>query len=125
MSAVTTLERTNFLAETRDFLTIWIGEQIFGIPILQVQDGLGEQSVTKIPVPPPAITGSLNLRRRIVTASDVRYLYHPKYSVVTFTQKYSSTFANGSVAFSASGAKTLYLKEDQGQFKIQIEDMTP
>lgn len=72
MSAVTTLERTNFLAETRDFLTIWIGEQIFGIPILQVQDVLGEQSVTKIPLSPPAIAGSLNLRGRIVTAIDVR-----------------------------------------------------
>lgn len=56
----------------RDFLTIIIGEQIFGIPILQVQDVLGEQRVTKIPLAPPAVAGSLNLRGRIVTAIDVR-----------------------------------------------------
>lgn len=57
---------------TRDYLTIMIGDQIFGIPILQVQDVLGEQKVTRVPLAPPAVAGSLNLRGRIVTAIDVR-----------------------------------------------------
>lgn len=60
------------LAPSKEFLTILIGEQRFGIPILQVQDVLGEQSVTKIPLAPPEVAGSLNLRGRIVTAIDVR-----------------------------------------------------
>lgn len=72
MSTVTTLEKNLTGAQTRDFLTIWIGDQMFGIPILQVQDVLGEQSVTKVPLSPPAIAGSLNLRGRIVTAINVR-----------------------------------------------------
>ena len=55
-----------------DFLTIIIGDQIFGIPILQVQDVLGEQKVTRVPLAPAAVAGSLNLRGRIVTAVDVR-----------------------------------------------------
>lgn len=59
-------------SETRDFLTIMIGDQIFGIPILQVQDVLGQQKVTKVPLAPRAVAGSLNLRGRIVTAIDVR-----------------------------------------------------
>ena len=55
-----------------DFLTITIAEQIFGIPVLQVQDVLGTQKVTKIPLAPPEVAGALNLRGRIVTAVDVR-----------------------------------------------------
>lgn len=58
--------------QTREFLTINIAGQMFGIPILQVQDVLGEQRITRIPLAPSQIAGSLNLRGRIVTAIDVR-----------------------------------------------------
>ena len=57
---------------SEDFLTIFIDDQIFGIPVLQVQDVLGEQIVTNIPLAPPEVAGSMNLRGRIVTAIDVR-----------------------------------------------------
>ncbi|PCI99274.1 MAG: chemotaxis protein CheW [Alphaproteobacteria bacterium] len=63
-------ESVNNLSE--DFLTITVGKQLFGIPVLQVQDVLRAQDVTKIPLAPPEIAGSLNLRGRIVTAVDVR-----------------------------------------------------
>lgn len=55
-----------------DFLTIIIAGQLFGIPVLQVQDVLGAQKVTRIPLARPEVAGSLNLRGRIVTAIDVR-----------------------------------------------------
>lgn len=58
--------------KSKEFLTIVIANQRFGIPILQVQDVLGGQAVTKIPLAPPEVAGSLNLRGRIVTAIDVR-----------------------------------------------------
>ena len=58
--------------ETRDLLTILIAGQRFGIPILQVQDVLGESRVTKIPLARPEIAGVLNLRGRIITAINVR-----------------------------------------------------
>ena len=58
--------------KTKEFLTIHIAGQKFGIPILQVQDVLGEQTVTQVPLAPPEVAGSLNLRGRIVTAIDVR-----------------------------------------------------
>ncbi len=58
--------------QNQDFLTIVIAGQRFGIPVLQVQDVLRELKVTKIPLAPPEIAGSLNLRGRIVTAIDVR-----------------------------------------------------
>lgn len=60
------------LETASDFLTIFIAGQIFGIPVLQVQDVLGAQRVTRIPLATPEVAGSLNLRGRIVTAIDVR-----------------------------------------------------
>lgn len=57
---------------SKDYLTIIISGQMFGVPVLQVQDVLGSQKVTKIPLAPPEVAGSLNLRGRIVTAIDVR-----------------------------------------------------
>ena len=55
-----------------EFLTIYINDQIFGLPVLLVQDVLQPQNITKIPLAPKEIAGSLNLRGRIVTAVDVR-----------------------------------------------------
>lgn len=57
---------------SRDFVTMTIADQLFGIPVLQVQDVLGPQKITRIPLAPPEVAGSLNLRGRIVTAIDVR-----------------------------------------------------
>ena len=55
-----------------DYLTIHIGDQLFGISVLQVQDVLGPQRLTRIPLASPEIAGILNLRGRIVTAIDTR-----------------------------------------------------
>lgn len=70
-SALTNAENV-IQTDGKDFLTIHVGGQIFGIPILQVQDVLGDIKVTRIPLAPPQVCGALNLRGRIVTAIDVR-----------------------------------------------------
>ena len=57
---------------SQDYVTMTIADQLFGIPVLQVQDVLGHQKITRIPLAPPEVAGSLNLRGRIVTAIDVR-----------------------------------------------------
>jgi purine-binding chemotaxis protein CheW len=56
----------------RDYVTMSIGGQLFGIPVLKVQDVLGPQKITGVPRAPEEVAGSLNLRGRIVTAVDVR-----------------------------------------------------
>jgi purine-binding chemotaxis protein CheW len=56
----------------RDYVTMSIADQLFGIPVLKVQDVLGPQTITRVPLAPPEVAGSLNLRGRIVTAIDVR-----------------------------------------------------
>lgn len=58
--------------ETQDYVTMFIEGQLFGIPVLTVQDVLGPQKITRIPLAPREVAGSLNLRGRIVTAIDVR-----------------------------------------------------
>lgn len=55
-----------------DFVTMTVADQLFGIPVLTVQDVLGPQRITRIPLAPPEVAGALNLRGRIVTAIDVR-----------------------------------------------------
>ncbi len=61
------------LGEARaDYVTLIIAGQMFGIPVLQVQDVIQHANITRIPLAPQEIAGSLNLRGRIVTAIDVR-----------------------------------------------------
>ncbi len=55
-----------------DYVSIILADQMFGVPVLQVQDVLGPQRITRVPLAPPEIAGSLNLRGRIVTAIDLR-----------------------------------------------------
>jgi purine-binding chemotaxis protein CheW len=53
-------------------VTLMLGDQLCGIPVRSVRDVLGPQKITRIPLTPPEIAGSLNLRGRIVTAVDLR-----------------------------------------------------
>jgi purine-binding chemotaxis protein CheW len=58
--------------DTQVLVTLTVADQLCGIPVLAVRDILGEQTITRIPLAPPEIAGSLNLRGRIVTAIDLR-----------------------------------------------------
>ena len=67
------LERPDAAAdEEQVFVTLTVADQLCGVPVLRVRDILGEQAITRIPLAPPEIAGSLNLRGRIVTAIDLR-----------------------------------------------------
>jgi len=55
-----------------DFVTFSIEDQMFGIPVLGVQDILTPDRIASIPLAPPEVKGSINLRGRIVTVIDVR-----------------------------------------------------
>ena len=57
---------------SREFVTMTVAGQLFGIPVLKVQDVLGPQKITRIPLSPPEVSGALNLRGKIVTPIDVR-----------------------------------------------------
>lgn len=55
-----------------EFVTMRVAGQLFGIDVMSVQDVLRGLKVTRIPLAPKQVAGSLNLRGRIVTAINVR-----------------------------------------------------
>jgi purine-binding chemotaxis protein CheW len=55
-----------------EFVTVMIGDQLFGLPISRVQDVFMLDRLTRVPLSEPEIAGVLNLRGRIVTAIDMR-----------------------------------------------------
>ncbi len=63
-------------ADTCAYVTLMLGEQLCGVPVLAVRDVLAGQSIARIPLAPPEVAGNLNLRGRIVTAIDLRQRLH-------------------------------------------------
>lgn len=68
------MDRTDTAADEEEhvFVTLTVADQLCGVPVLAVRDILGEHKITRIPLAPMEIAGSLNLRGRIVTAIDLR-----------------------------------------------------
>jgi len=58
------------------YVTVVIGDQLFGLPISQVHDVFVPEKVTRVPLSPPEVEGVLNLRGRIVTAINMRRKLH-------------------------------------------------
>jgi len=56
----------------KEYVTAMIGGQLFGLPILHVQDVFKPERLTRVPLAPQEIAGVLNLRGRIVTLIDMR-----------------------------------------------------
>lgn len=75
-SSALTVKEKNELPEksgkVKQFVTMEVDNQLFGIPVLAVQDILRPQKITPIPLSPPEILGSINLRGRIVTVINMR-----------------------------------------------------
>ncbi|VTO17842.1 Chemotaxis protein CheW [Brevundimonas vancanneytii] len=59
-------------ASTAGLVSIRVGDHSFGVPVLKVQDVIVQTPINRVPLGPPEIAGSLNLRGRIVTAVDMR-----------------------------------------------------
>ena len=58
--------------DLEDFVTFYVKDQLFGIPVLKVRDIVTVDRITPIPLAPPEVEGSINLRGCIVTVIDVR-----------------------------------------------------
>lgn len=59
-------------ADTTEYVTALVGDQLFGLPIWQVQDVFVPDRLTRVPLASAEVAGVLNLRGRIVTAIDMR-----------------------------------------------------
>jgi purine-binding chemotaxis protein CheW len=54
------------------FATFYLNNELFGIPILQVQEILLNQKVTPVPLAPDHVMGLIGLRGQIVTAVNLK-----------------------------------------------------
>ena len=59
-------------AAIQGLVAIRVGGETFGVPVLSVQDVIAPVRIDIVPLAPPEVAGSLNLRGRIVTAIDIR-----------------------------------------------------
>jgi len=64
--------RTTYSSDDHQFLTFNLGEELYGVNILKVQEIKGYTTVTKIPNTPDYLKGVLNLRGTIVPIVDLR-----------------------------------------------------
>ncbi len=55
-----------------EYVTLKIGDQLFGLPIQEVHEVFAAHHMTRVPLAPSAIKGLLNLRGRVVTALCLR-----------------------------------------------------
>lgn len=63
------------------YLTVKIGDQLFGFPVTHLRDIFKSLEITPIPLAPKAILGSINLRGKVVTVIDLRLKFYPNMSI--------------------------------------------
>jgi purine-binding chemotaxis protein CheW len=75
MSALASQSKTDLVylgADDREFVTMTIGDQLFGVSVTDIRDVFALKGLTPVPGAKPEVAGVLNLRGRIVTAIDAR-----------------------------------------------------
>ena len=65
-------EQDNAADLMTEYVTVTIGDHLFGLPIARVQDVFVPDRLTRVPLAPPEVAGILNLRGRVVTAIEMR-----------------------------------------------------
>lgn len=68
------LAEADHLSTEGQYVTVRIGGQLFGLPILNVHEVFEPDQITRVPLAPGEIDGVLNLRGRIVTTISMRRL---------------------------------------------------
>ena len=63
------------------YLTVKIGDQLFGFPVIHLRDIFKSLEITPIPLAPKAILGSINLRGKVVTVIDLRLKLYPNVNI--------------------------------------------
>lgn len=56
----------------QQYVTMTISGQLFGVPIMQVEDIVEPDRITPVPLAPKQIAGVMNLRGRVVTVIDLK-----------------------------------------------------
>jgi purine-binding chemotaxis protein CheW len=67
------------------FLTFYLGDEEYGLPILTVQEIIGVLPITRVPRTPPFVSGVINLRGRVIPIIDLRRKFDMEAHVSTST----------------------------------------
>ena len=62
----------NTTASPKQFCTFFLNGFFFGVEVLNVQEVIRYQEMTRVPLAPCTVQGLINLRGQIVTAIDLR-----------------------------------------------------
>ena len=76
MSEVETLQSKNISSDVVQLCGFKIGGGFYAVPVLEVQEVVKPQTLTKVPLAPSYIDGLINLRGQVVTAINLRKLFH-------------------------------------------------
>ncbi len=60
------------MSNPKQMCTMRAGDLFIGVDVMRIQEVIGYQSSTPIPLAPPAVRGLINLRGQIITAVDLR-----------------------------------------------------
>lgn len=60
------------MSSSQQFCTFLLDGQIFGTPVVKVQEVIRPQEMTRVPLAPEVVRGLINLRGQIVAAIDLR-----------------------------------------------------
>ena len=61
---------------TGQYLTFRLGDEVFGVPISQVQEVMDYTTITRVPRAPSFMRGVINLRGAVVPVADIRIKFH-------------------------------------------------
>jgi purine-binding chemotaxis protein CheW len=64
--------------ESKQYSTFFIGDRLFGIDVMQVQEVTNPLPVTHIPLAPTFVKGLINLRGQLATTIELRKLFDLK-----------------------------------------------
>jgi purine-binding chemotaxis protein CheW len=66
------LQQINFVSMGNQLITFTIGEELYGVDILKIQELIGFSNVTQVPNLPEYILGVINLRGNVIPVIDLR-----------------------------------------------------
>jgi purine-binding chemotaxis protein CheW len=116
----TEIERNeqDIMNRTRQYSTFAVGSLFFGIEVLEVQEVLRYQEMTRVPLASGVIEGLINLRGQIVTAIDMR-------SRLNLQKRPEGHTPMNMVVSSEDGAVSLLVDEIGDVIEVQADSYEP
>lgn len=75
MSTETTTQDTNADSVGEKFLTFYLSDEEYGLPIMSVREIIGVLKITPVPNTPSYVQGVINLRGKIIPVIDIRHRF--------------------------------------------------